>query len=71
MSMDITIMSHVATTCTIVFSDPQLAIAWVRTVAGEMTADSYMALFKALHPGDMDAVLGAQQLVDKCMGAGV
>jgi hypothetical protein len=68
---DITIMSHVAEVCTVTFSDPMLALGWVRTVLGEMTTDGHMALFKALNPGDMDAVVNAQHIVDACMGAGV
>lgn len=68
---DVTIMSHVATACTIHFDDPMLAVAWVRTVVKEMPVDMFMALFKALNPGDVDAVSNAQHLVDACLGTGV
>ena len=68
---DITSISSVAHACTIVLHDPMLAIAWVRTVAGELTPDQYMDLFKALNPGDVDAVDSARAIVDNCMGTGI
>jgi hypothetical protein len=67
---DITIISHIANTCTITFQDPMLGIAWARTVFGEMPVDIFMALVKAVHPGDVDQVSNVQHLVDYCMGTG-
>lgn len=67
---DITIISHVANACSLSFDDPQLAVAWVRTLVGVMDPEVFMSLFKTLNPGDVDAVSNAQHLMDYCLGAG-
>ena len=67
---DITIISHVANACSNTFDDPQLAVAWVRTLVGVMDPEVFMSLFKTLNPGDVDAVQNAQHIMDYCLGAG-
>lgn len=68
---DITIASHVAEQCSVTFHDPMLALAWLRVLIKDIPVDAYMALYKALNPGNIDAVANAQHMVDACMGAGV
>jgi hypothetical protein len=67
---EVTIQSNVASPCTVTFDDPMLAIAWARVVSGEMPPEVYMQLYKAEMPGDPDAWLNAQHVVDLCMGSG-
>ena len=67
---DITILSQVANACQVTFHDPMLAISWVRMLEGYLPVDAFVALVKALNPGDVDVVSNAQHLVDFCMGAG-
>jgi hypothetical protein len=63
------IIIQAAGTCSVTLSDPMLALAWVKTVIGQITPDDYMAIFKALHPRNMDAAVAAQHIVDLCLGA--
>lgn len=62
---DITIVSNVAHACTVTFSDPQLAIAWVRIITGNLPADAYSALIKVLAPEHLEQ---ARQMIFTCMG---
>ena len=71
MADPITIVSNLASACTITLSDPNLAIMWVKALVGAIKPEDYMIVFKVLNPGDVDAVANAQQLVDLCIGQGV
>ena len=57
--------------CSVTFNEPMLAYAWVRMLIHDIPVDAFMALFKALNPGDVDAVSNAQHLVDACVGTGI
>lgn len=65
---DIVIMTNVAHACQVVFDDPQLALAWLRTAIGQMTADSYQALVAATHP---EFAANVRQMVSDCFGQGM
>ena len=68
MADPITIATHA---CSLTFTDPMLAYGWLRVLIHDLPVDAFMALFKALNPGDVDAVSNAQHLVDACVGTGI
>jgi hypothetical protein len=75
--MDITIVSHVANACNIVFDTslggevgPMLAIQWAKVVAGVADPQTYIDLFKALKSPDADALNHVREMVSYCLGAG-
>jgi hypothetical protein len=63
--MDVTFVTD---QCTVVLSDPNLIVLWAKTLAHVISPDAYMAAYKALNPGDVDAVDNARAIVDACMG---
>lgn len=65
---DIMIVTNVAHACQVVFDDPQLALAWLRTAIGQLSPESYQALVAATHPEFADS---AKHMVSDCLGNGV
>ncbi len=65
---DIVIISHVTEACTVTFSDPQLALAWMRVLAGQIPAEAYAALMKVLNPGNADLLNNVREMISACLG---
>lgn len=57
--------------CTVHFSDPMLVFAWLKAVAGAITPDFFMGIYKAMHPMDGDKISATQQIVNQCIGIGI
>lgn len=53
--------------CSLAADDPQILIAWIRTLAHEITADAFLAITRALS-NDPGNNANMQRLVENCIG---
>jgi len=68
--MDITILSQGAHACSTSWDDPQVALAWVRMLAENITPEGFLSFFKAWG-ADADQLSNAQHMITYCTGQGV
>jgi hypothetical protein len=55
--------------CTIDFTAPNLALAWVKVLTHDMTPALFLKLHHAINPMGHDAWVTVRNLVDACLGA--
>lgn len=66
----VTIISNIAASCSVTFTDPMLGIAWARVVLREMPPEKYLELWGIEYPNaDADKKSHVREFVDTCMGA--
>jgi hypothetical protein len=62
----IAIINTANAACNMVSADPDILVGWVRLLVHQTTPEAFLALIRAISPGDVGAAQGA---VQACLGA--
>lgn len=70
--MEITIVSQGVHACSATWDDPQLALAWLRMLAENITPGSFLQFLSQYGDGaTAEQMTNAKHMIDYCMGTGV
>ena len=67
---DVTFLSHISETCNVTLHNPSLIVAWAQALAGLISPDQYLDVYKHAIPNNPEALANAKLFVERCIASG-